>query len=138
MNPYLDVDFEKEFEEEFVIVPSHAPHDSWVLVDEMEVKELEEDHLQRQRMKAVQKRFHTELIKISTITGKSVAELSATWADRLVDQVKRSGKKVSEVSHMFKERLCALIDKKAEPEFLIDPYGVREGLEPCFPPARVV
>jgi hypothetical protein len=112
-----------------------------VLIDESEVKELEDEHLQRQRVKAVQKRFHTELMKISTMTGKSVAELSAVWADRLVDQVKRSGKKVSDISYMFKERLCNLIDKKAEPEFLLDPYGVREerpGLEPCFPPARLV
>ncbi len=137
MNPYLDV----EFEEEFVMVAPHEPHNEWVLVDEDEVKELEKDHLQRQRVKAVQKRFHTELIKISAMTGKSVAELSAAWADRLVDQVKRSGKKVIDVSHTFKEKICELIEKKAEPELLLDPYGVREdrqSLEPCFPPARLL
>ena len=35
---YTDV----EFEEEFVIVPAHEPMISWVLVDEVEARELEE------------------------------------------------------------------------------------------------
>jgi len=69
---YTDV----EFEEEFVIVPAHEPMISWVLVDEVEARELEEDHANRMRVKAVQKKFYIELVKISSMTGKSVAELS--------------------------------------------------------------
>ena len=133
MNPYLDV----EFEEEFVIVPSYEPHTSWVLVDEHEVLELQEMHAKRMRVKAVQKKFHTELIKISSMTGKSISELSGAWADMLVEQVKHSGRKVTELSHQLRERILGVIEKKTGPEVLLNPYAYRD-VEPCFPPARVI
>ena len=130
---YTDV----EFEEEFVIVPAHEPMISWVLVDEVEARELEEDHANRMRVKAVQKKFYIELVKISSMTGKSVAELSGGWADVILQQAKESGRKVTEVSQQLRERIFAVIDKKAEPEIILNPNAYRD-LEPCFPPARIV
>ena len=130
---YTDV----EFEEDFVMVPSHDPHCGWVLVDEVDVQELQEEHAQRMRAKAVQKKFHTELVKMSSMTGKSVAELSGAWADAILQQAKASGRKVTEVSQQLKERIFAVIEKKAEPEIILNPNAYRE-LEPCFPPARIV
>jgi predicted transcriptional regulator len=130
---YTDV----EFEEEFVIVPSYEPHCGWVLIDEVDVNELEEEHAQRMRTKAVQKKFHTELIKMSSMTGKSVAELSGAWADAILQQAKASGRKVTEVSKQLHERIFAVIEKKAEPEIILNPNAYKD-LEPCFPPARIV
>jgi hypothetical protein len=128
---YTDV----EFEEEFVIIASYEPCTGWVVVDEVEVLELEEEHAKRMRSKAVQKNFHTELVKISSMTGKSIAELSGAWADAIVQQVKTSGHKVREVSHNLRERVFAVIDKKAEHEIILNPNAYRD-VEPCFPPAR--
>lgn len=130
---YTDV----EFEEDFVMVPAHEPIVGWVLVDEIDVHELEEEHAQRMRAKAVQKKFHTELVKMSSMTGKSVAELSGAWADAILQQAKASGRKVTEVSQQLKERIFAVIEKKAEPEIILNPNAYRE-LEPCFPPARLI
>ena len=130
---YTDVDFE----EEFVIVSSYEPHCGWVLIDEVDVQELQEEHAQRMRAKAVQKKFHTELVKMSSMTGKSVAELSGAWADAILQQAKASGRKVTEVSQQLKERIFAVIEKKAEPEIILNPNAYRE-VEPCFPPARIV
>ena len=128
---YTDV----EFEEEFVIIASHEPCTGGVVVDEAEALELEEEHAKRMRSKAVQKNFHTELVKISSMTGKSVAELSGAWADAIVQQVKTSGHKVREVSQNLRERVFAVIDKKAEHEIILNPNAYRD-VEPCFPPAR--
>ena len=130
---YTDI----EFEEEFVIIPIHEPHCGWVLVDEVDVQDLQEEHAQRMRAKAVQKKFHTELIKMSSMTGKSVAELSGAWADAILQQAKASGRKVTEVSQQLRERIFAVIEKKAEPEIILNPNAYRE-VEPCFPPARIV
>jgi hypothetical protein len=130
---YTDV----EFEEDFVMVPAHEPIVGWVLVDEIDVRELEEEHAQRMRAKAVQKKFHTELVKMSSMTGKSVAELSGAWADAILQQAKSSGRKVTEVSQQLRERIFAVIEKKAEPEIILNPNAYRD-LEPCFPPARIV
>jgi hypothetical protein len=126
---YTDV----EFEEEFVILPAHEPSVGWVMVDAEEIRELEEEHAQR--IRAIQKKFHTELIKISSITGKSVADLSAAWADLIVNQVKTSGRNVSDVTKQLRERILVAIEKKTEPE--LNPNAYRD-LEPCFPPARVI
>jgi hypothetical protein len=130
---YTDV----EFETDFVIVPAYEPMVGWVLIDEVDVKELEEEHAQRMRVKAVQKKFHTELVKMSSMTGKSVAELSGAWADTILQQVKVSGRKVTEVSQQLRERIFAVIEKKGEPEIILNPNAYRE-LEPCFPPARII
>jgi len=130
---YTDI----EFEEEFIIVPPHEPMIGWVLVDEAEALELQEDHLKSMRIKAVQKKFHEELIKVSTMTGKSIGELSGAWADSILKEVKKSGHKITEVGKIMKERIYAMLDKKLEPEIVLNPYAYRD-LEPCFPPARVV
>jgi hypothetical protein len=130
---YTDV----EFETDFVIVPSPEPHCGWVLVDEVDVHELEMEHAQRMRAKAVQKKFHIELVKMSSMTGKSVAELSGAWADAILQQAKSSGRKVTEVSQQLRERIFAVIEKKAEPEIILNPNAYRD-LEPCFPPARII
>lgn len=130
---YTDV----EFETDFVIVPEYEPMVGWVLIDEMEVRELEKDHAKRMRVKAVQKKFHTELVKMSSMTGKSVAELSGAWADVILRQAKASGRKVTEVSQQLRERIFAVIEKKEEPEIILNPNAYRE-LEPCFPPARII
>jgi hypothetical protein len=137
---YTDV----EFEDEFVILPAHEPSVGWVIVDAEEIRELEEEHAQRIRSKAIQKKFHTELIKISSITGKSVADLSAKWADHIVQQVKCSGRKVSDVATQLRERIVVAIEKKTELELNpnayrdvgLRPLTVEDPLEPCFPPAR--
>ena len=126
-----------EFEEEFVIIPPHEPTIGWVMIGEEEVRELEEDHLQRMRSKAVQKKFHKELLKISNMTGKSIAELSGVWADVIVQQVKTSGRKIAEVSQSLRERVLSVIEKKADPEVILNSNAYRD-LEPCFPPARVI
>ena len=130
---YTDI----EFEEEFVIVSAHEPTIGWVMVDEVDVRELEEEHAQRMRAKAVQKKFHTELTKMSSMTGKSVAELSGAWADAILRQAKASGRKVTEVSQQLRERIFTVIEKKADPEIILNPNAYRD-LEPCFPPARIV
>jgi len=130
---YTDV----EFETDFVIVPAHEPMVGWVLIDETDVRELEEEHAKRMRVKAVQKKFHTELVKMSSMTGRSVAELSGAWADAILKQAKASGRKVTEVSQQLRERIFAVIEKKGEPEIILNPNAYRE-LEPCFPPARII
>jgi hypothetical protein len=130
---YTDV----EFETDFVIVPVNDPHCGWVLIDEVDIRELEMDHAQRMRAKAVQKKFHTELTKMSSMTGKSVAELSGAWADAILQQAKSSGRKVTEVSQQLRERIFAVIEKKADPEIILNPNAYRE-VEPCFPPARII
>jgi hypothetical protein len=130
---YTDIDFE----EEFVMVPSYDPHCGWVLVDEVDVQELQEEHAKLMRSKAVQKKFNTELMKMSSMTGKSIAELSGAWADAIVQQVKTSGRKVTEISQQLKERILTVTEKKADPEIILNPNAYRD-LEPCFPPARIV
>jgi len=137
---YTDV----EFEEEFVIIPPSEPYIGWILLDENEAKDYEQDwkyaiddHARRARERAVKRKFANELLSVATLTGRSVAELTALWADMLVTQVKQSGSKLSDVSQAFKERLQDVIHKKTVPEVVLNPNAYKD-VEPCFPPARVV
>ena len=137
---YTDV----EFEEEFVIVASYEPHDGWVLVDETDVEEcakdwdkMAEEHARRARERAVNQKFSKELLSMATLTGRSVAELAGTWADIMVNQVKQSGRTLKDVSQSLKEQIHSVIQKKAEPDIVLNPNAYRD-VEPCFPPARIV
>lgn len=137
-NIYSDIDFE----EDFVVVPNHTPNDGWVMVEESDQIEQEqvwermtEANAKSMREQAVKKKFSKELLTVATLTGKSVAELTATWADHLVLQMKQSGKKVTAASQALHERIYTVIHKKAEPELILNPNAYRdEG--PCFPPPR--